>query len=296
MLQVGNISAWVSIDGIELTQYSIENYGFESSCWIASEVGKKFAVHWKYESLPCDLRAAVYIDGQKCDSILSSRSRLPKERYVDAVPTSGKSERPLMFSVPNTTDDEEYLAMTNPVTGEIKVEVHECEITAEVEFENSNSHFTGAGKVHEKSKKALGHQVGLGEERISRSHDRVEVDDGDKVATFLFRYRPIEFLQADGIAPSAVTDNSSQASSSRKRSAPTDDSVMGDSESQNDEEIKALQETELQLQSQLRAVQEQLNKRRKTAKIKSEVGVKMEPGLVKWESDVSLDGEIIDLT
>jgi len=50
--------------------------------------------------------------------------------------------------------------MTNPVTGEIKVDVHECEITAEVEFEHSNTHFTGAGKVHEKSKKALGHQVG----------------------------------------------------------------------------------------------------------------------------------------
>jgi len=53
---------------------------------------------------------------------------------------------------------------------------------------------------------------------------------------------------------------------------------------------------QLQLQSQLCAVQEQLNKRRKTAKVKSEVGIKMEPGLVKWESDVSLNGEIIDLT
>ncbi|KAK7471249.1 hypothetical protein VKT23_002656 [Stygiomarasmius scandens] len=201
-----------------------------------------------------------------------------------------------MFSPTDVTDDDEYLATTDPRTGEIKLEFYEYEVIGrQPRGHRRNYEFTGPAKVHERSKKALGHQVGLGEERASTHKESLHDicgHDKSKLATFLFRYRPIDFLRANGTAPPAPPSNTS---SSQKRPVPVEDIIaISDSDDPQDEDLQALQEVE----AQLLAVRQQLrNKRRKITKVKSESNVKMEPGLVKREkTDVQLDGEVIDLT
>ncbi|KAK7471250.1 hypothetical protein VKT23_002657 [Stygiomarasmius scandens] len=191
MLQVGNFSAWISVDGVELTQYSVEKKDSEASCWIASEVGKNFSVRWKSGPTSYAIRSSVFVDGRRCDGMVSKASKREKERYVDSAPTSGTSERPLVFSTTKVTDDDEYLETTNPGTGEIKLAIYECEITEKKPFRPSR--FTGPQEVHEESKKALEHQVGLGDERNSKWEYKHSVRTKDKkhLASFIFRYRPI---------------------------------------------------------------------------------------------------------
>ncbi|KAK7471248.1 hypothetical protein VKT23_002655 [Stygiomarasmius scandens] len=286
MLQVGNIFAWICVDGVELTQYSVEDNGSEATCWIASEAGKNFSVHWRAQSARCPTRAVVSVDGQKCDSLFmhsthdTYASRI-RDYCVDAVLTSGTSERLLMFSPTNVTDDDEYLATTNQRAGEIKLQIQECEITGEATFKPSS--FTGSQKVHEKSRKALVHQVGLGQERKSKKewkrglYAAVTAD----VASFVFHYRPIDFLRANGTAPS-VPVLANTPSSSKKRPAQTDPEITTTGDSEGD--LRALQKIE----SQLPAVREQLRNKRRRIQVKSEPSVKLEPGLVKRE--------VIDLT
>jgi len=56
-------------------------------------------------------------------------------------------------------DDDVYLTETNAQLGEIKVELHESLNIYPTSFKNQ-SKFSELGKVHERSKKAIGHQIG----------------------------------------------------------------------------------------------------------------------------------------
>ncbi|THV00538.1 hypothetical protein K435DRAFT_854624 [Dendrothele bispora CBS 962.96] len=303
MLQVANISAWISIDGTKLTEYAVEKKGSAVSCWIASEVGKNFSVNWECGKTARLARGKVFVDGVVCARLMMRTQTLApgstKAYYADAVRSSATTERPLIFSFIETTDDDQYLATTNSRAGEISLEIYEGDIIGKKE-KFTPCKFTGPEKVHEKSKKALVHQVGLGDERqynhgIFYTTAKNEV----LVASFVFRYRPIEYLRANGTAPLPPTHdmNANTPSTSTKRRAPTEDEAItiSDSESQ-DEDVQALQAVE----AQLLVVQEQLRKkRRKTTQVKSEPEVKLEHGLVKKEKvDVKprLNGEVIDLT
>lgn len=47
MLHAREFDAWVTVDGMELPQYGCEHIGDKVTCWIPSEAGKRFTVHFK---------------------------------------------------------------------------------------------------------------------------------------------------------------------------------------------------------------------------------------------------------
>jgi hypothetical protein len=50
MLQLGNLSAWITVDGKELKEYGVEisDDGKEATCWIPSKVGQVRSTLFEY--------------------------------------------------------------------------------------------------------------------------------------------------------------------------------------------------------------------------------------------------------
>nr|GAT47001.1 predicted protein [Mycena chlorophos] len=114
----------------------------------------------------------------------------------------------------------------------ITVEIREVEHNAtnkKMNYRRRNEAFEPK-VLHEKSKKGLGHSVQLGEE-IQSTYNRKSVHATIRqVATFTFRYRPIELLRAQGIAPPLP--------SATKDVALSDDDVIDLTLDDSDERVK----------------------------------------------------------
>lgn len=220
----------------------------------------------------------IYLDGQ-------SRGIGGKVMYAGAsrtyemtgVSTSNVTEKPFMFSPLELTDDDEYLQQgTTAGLGDVKLAISYA--TLGLASVNSNVNYNPIGKIHERSKKAIGHKIGLGEE-IRKISSCVSTIRHGPVVTFIFKYRPIDMLRANGIAPPAPED--------RKRAASLTDGshevldLTAESDSENDRRIKALRDELAGLE----------RKRRKTTRIKQEPG---SSSASRSGQTVSL--EVVDLT
>ncbi|KAJ3501918.1 hypothetical protein NLJ89_g9124 [Agrocybe chaxingu] len=163
MLQLDNFCAWISVDERELLEYAVEHSEDQLSvtCWIASEEGKAFVINWKDTVRVENSMGRINRKGYRKDAT--------KERdYAQqrGAATGMGTDRLLVFSKLDVTDDDMYLdAGPSDKLGEIKLEI-------------------SLGKLVMGERKPV-HRV------KSFGHPRV----------FVFRYRPLEVLQAMGIAP-----------------------------------------------------------------------------------------------
>ncbi|KAK0223535.1 hypothetical protein IW262DRAFT_1546114 [Armillaria fumosa] len=193
MLTFGEFSAWVVIDGVEAEEYGVTVDGTKVTCWIASEANKTFRLHWKDSVVSLPTRGNPSIDG----------TTYPP-RYIDSL---RKSEVFL-------GDDDAYLDVAALLSlGEIEVALYR------VERRRSRNHRPPLKNIsqradftrrvyHEHNKKGIDHEASPGSpkrvESISRSRHRpfgFTKPKGDPIVTFRFKYRPLEVLQAQEIAP-----------------------------------------------------------------------------------------------
>lgn len=119
-----------------------------------------------------------------------------------------------MFTKLNLTDDDAYLDVAAPLSlGEIEVALYR------VERRRNRNHRPPLNSIsqgvdftrrvyHEYNKKGIDHEASLGSpkrvESISRSQHKpfcFTKPRGDPIVTFRFKYRPLEVLQAQEIAP-----------------------------------------------------------------------------------------------
>ncbi|KAF7374312.1 hypothetical protein MSAN_00314600 [Mycena sanguinolenta] len=279
-MRLGDLHVWVSVDDVELSEFAVEYSADEKegSCWIPSECDKKFSVNWKHtnSSPRHTVNAMVSVDGIRCgsnDMICRDRKRPHiASGCRTSVATSAYTRRPLLFGRQELTDDDELLnAAISPEFGSIKVEVRHVR---EVHSHRSHRRPVWHGQdrsfetpvLHERSKKAIGHSVQFGAEFQAVNTKANQIEVVRELATFVFKYRPIELLRAQGIAPPLVRPAPAVSS------AEVVDLTLDDD---NEVEIK-------KLEAQLRAL-------KKGTKVKSEPGVKQEKVLFK-------PGEVIDLT
>jgi len=161
--------------------------------------------------------------------------------------------------------------------GDVKLEIEEVKIHGVGSFEASVSGESKAesAKVHERSKKVVGHHFKLGEVVTGPPGSFCKTTTLRRVCTFVFKYRPLELLRANGIAP---------LDKGQKRVAedPEEDDVGDDVQASDILRIK-------ELESELEALKRKTGQSSK--KLKTEV---------KTEADISLGrrqlGDIIDLT
>ncbi|KAJ7157599.1 hypothetical protein C8R43DRAFT_997099 [Mycena crocata] len=185
------------------TDYSVD--GTEVTCWIPSQNDKQFCVIFEDgESSPnVTVSARVIVDGVSCGGreMRCQRGGHVSRGSRDSVSTSTDTRRPLVFARRTATDDDAYLdAAVSPELGCIKVVLRHVKLRSdkkawkEKRFESQI--------LHERSKKAISHSVQFGAEFggfINSRRIRSEVIK--ELATFVFKYRPLEFLRAEGIAP-----------------------------------------------------------------------------------------------
>ncbi|KAI0716754.1 hypothetical protein C8Q76DRAFT_616324 [Earliella scabrosa] len=215
---------WVTCDGEQLPEYQTKvegDQGKNVACYIPSESGKNFVIHWR-DGVGRDwLTLTFKLDGSTLGH--SSLCVAGQSGKRAGVLTSADIEQPFEFANLHTTDDDSLLTglSNNNELGTIEVSVRRVrsEYTLVPYYPGG---FNPVGSVHERSKKAGAHSVSLGKgTKISgqpcqylERHAAVDPLEG-YVAVFVFRYRPRALLQAQGIIPSSPSASYSQAGSSQ---------------------------------------------------------------------------------
>ncbi|TFK18189.1 hypothetical protein FA15DRAFT_649771 [Coprinopsis marcescibilis] len=249
----------VEMGGKVLPEYDInvdhiENETPVISCWIPSSVGKTFRI---LVAVPPPPRTVHHSFNLSLDGSLPSvkgcfikkNSQAPFLTLAEEV-VSPTQSRDFQFSPIQTTgvDDGEPIDTYNEKVGEIGV--HVSSVLHYVKSSNivcTNS-VTG-GQILERSKKVLKHCVDYGEAREVKTQITSWRPVGKELlATFLFRYRSLDYLVAQGIAPkTAFTATAARILASRSKGGrpscmtsvplrlPMNSHLIGDSDRVTDE-------------------------------------------------------------
>ncbi|KAJ7467187.1 hypothetical protein FB451DRAFT_1260410 [Mycena latifolia] len=280
MLHFKEFTAWVSIDGNEALEYGIETSEDQKSvtCWIASELGKTFIVNWTNSSYSQEaVHGRINMDGNLCAGHFMDKALaggLPLTARNGGV-TDGTTLRAFTFSSLELTDDDTLLGdASHPELGTITLTI--CPARKKHDGSKGGHSFPDI-RVHERAKKAVTQQITLGESKQLVNPVRVFTVQriGPDLAKFCFKYRPLDVLQANGIAPLPPRN----AEPKPERALTPDDP---EALARAAEEAKILAETT----NEARALREQL------AAVEAKLA-QMEKPRVKREADPS---EVVDLT
>ncbi|KIJ60389.1 hypothetical protein HYDPIDRAFT_32354 [Hydnomerulius pinastri MD-312] len=212
MLQLRTFRAGIRVDGEFLQAYDVEMLPEENkvTCWVASEAGKNFSVVWQDLNFTrhFNLLGELKVDGTWAGGKLF-KPLLPNQpvsstlisaelKFVNTSPTTA---RPLAFSKLQTTDEDQYLKSAPSGLGEITLTIRLVAVLG-VGLQQGIGSILNT-KVHERSKKAFSHCIGFGDETTVPVQHAVQVQPLTQkpFVTFVFKYRPLDRLMADGIAP-----------------------------------------------------------------------------------------------
>ncbi|KAF8072184.1 hypothetical protein FPV67DRAFT_925251 [Lyophyllum atratum] len=287
-MRIGDFKAWISIDDVEQTPYAIEYSpdNMVATCWIASEQGKKFSVSWKNLLTSFASSGRVFVDGQDggatvLDGPNGASSTACRKGYL----TSATTIRHYMFAKLELTDDDRYLhTATSPELGEIKLEIKKCRVDGDSK-KGRKKVIPEPDKIHERSKKAMDHRATFGPEAHCHKKQFLKITKLGKVATFVFKYRPLAQLQANGIVP---------LEKGRKRVAPAGDVFDLTEEAADEDEVEA--QRIKALREELSALERSREQRHKRVKIEPKTEVKKEPKLGRGSGGSRQLGDVIDLT
>ncbi|KAJ7441966.1 hypothetical protein B0H11DRAFT_500032 [Mycena galericulata] len=282
-MQLGQFSASVYVDGTALTEYAVEHSAdaTEATCWIPSENDKQFRVDWtdNQASASRSISGRLTVDGISCEGKLMKPQRgnpTFSTASRSSVAVSALTRRPLLFSKQALTDDDEYLnASISPHLGTIRLQIRHVRRDGRGPPRARHETKYETPILHEKSKKAVGHSVQFGAEYQTGLNRKANTYLVKNLVTFVFKYRPIELLQAQGIAPPPVIN--------KRAVSPTD--VLGLDVDDDDDEEAEIKKLEARLGT--------LKNKRKQVKREPSDVVKKE---IKSEVPIFKPGEVIDLT
>ncbi|RDB22201.1 hypothetical protein Hypma_010723 [Hypsizygus marmoreus] len=216
-LRFQDFAAWVTMEGQQLQVFTVEtpqpNY---ITCWIASEPGKKIAVHWANASQAFTMTGSLTIDGVVCNGRVLYNTvaspHQPNTVTLSNVRTSNMTCRDFVFSDFQTTDDDAYLHTVDQArnSGTIVLELRRyfpLSVTSRPMEPNAKD--LQSPIVHERSKVGGAHCIAYGDEYYSPAPMMNNVAgrtlDAAPYVTFVFKYRPMPLLMADGIVPRPIT-------------------------------------------------------------------------------------------
>jgi len=231
-----------------------------------------------------DVSGTVYLDGVKVGGKFHDRGQTTLATK-DCRITSPTTTRSLVFASIQLTDDDAGLnSECVKDLGDIVVRISQAQRTGISQPKTVGS--IADEKVHERAKKAISHRVNFGEETVQRQAMTITISKTiATLVTFTFKYRSIDILRADGIAPPAPK-LPIQAGTKRKASEPDD---MNHEDNQDKSEGGEVEEDEAELKAQLRLIHAKLAKKNAQTNIKK---AKTEPNT----PSLFISGEIIDLT
>ncbi|PPQ92582.1 hypothetical protein CVT25_007274 [Psilocybe cyanescens] len=217
MPNINNFSAWVQVDGQPLPEYqiafSVSEVGTQATCWIPSESGKEFQICYKDAARTISTGTKVSVDGVRCTAKISRAKHLTDKSNGTIVhrgmTISENSVRPFIFSVCHLVEDEADLLRVNlSALGEIKIEVSEVDVGPPTHRRIQSK--LPKLSVHERTHKGITHGTQLGNEIVTRINKLPRKTTSLRpLVSFVFKYRPIDILIADGVAPPAARNRQS---------------------------------------------------------------------------------------
>ncbi|KAK2460248.1 hypothetical protein APHAL10511_007637 [Amanita phalloides] len=258
MPKFGNFIANIEVDKNALPEYDVRIEDNEKlvSCWVPSEAGKTFSVCWQnLEPTTTDTAGYVTIDGISVGGRTYRKNSKIKTKYSDCR-TSTTTRCEFSFSQMTYTDDDAYLNTAVSNIGEIKLVVW---------------------NVHERSKKLGAHRVKFDTKTATSKGTHHATTRISKLVTFIFTYRPLAILQANGIAPLPAPAEQEEGNSKRK--TPKDDVDLKEEPSDEEDD---LDDRVQKLKEELRHLESRRSKKRKVK--------------VKKEVHLPITDEVIDLT
>ncbi|KAF6759013.1 hypothetical protein DFP72DRAFT_1064507 [Ephemerocybe angulata] len=205
--------AWIEIEGRRLEEYNVEasDDGSRVVCWTPCEAGKEFRIG---VTIPTEqvqeTNHSIYalLDGKA----VSLRGGIVARDPFAALPRNKSffghyvknrtAVQAFQFGNLELTDDELYLGATTKQFGEITVVVASVQGYTLAAGPGTSTVFPEDYRVHERTKKGLAHCVRLGDKKPAGGPaPRLWNTIRPKVVcTFVFKYRHIDILIADGIA------------------------------------------------------------------------------------------------
>ncbi|KAF5314231.1 hypothetical protein D9758_018299 [Tetrapyrgos nigripes] len=221
-MKLPDFDAWVTADDVPLAEYKITMAEKKVSCWIPSEVGKV------KRPLMRNFASYMYLDGQLeyARAVIIDANGTSEIYNLSGLLVSETSERPFVFQSAESTDDDAYLAHEANL-GEIKVIIKEVIIGAAIPVPKPT--FVPQAKIHER----------LGAVETIPIQDYFALEVVRDIGTYVFRYRPIDFLRANGVVPPLPLHSETKKSASPD--GPLDIPEASDGED-HEEKIAALEE------------------------------------------------------
>ncbi|KAJ7592545.1 hypothetical protein C8J56DRAFT_780578 [Mycena floridula] len=220
MLQFQDFAAWIEIEGEarcastrawtntfsgdKCLEYCVENSNKEATCWIASEEGKVFTIHWtcsKQATATWPVCGRAFVDGRPCGGKLCRPAEKNRHLVHTGIRSSPTVKKPFLFTHIDftavrrlsSTDDDSQMDTMSDAFGQIELVLRHVEL-----IKDSRSSSAALlpvpekQKHHERSKKGLVHEVGFGEDTAARaSTSSGSIDIGEPLVVFRFRYRTL---------------------------------------------------------------------------------------------------------
>ncbi|KAF9062866.1 hypothetical protein BDP27DRAFT_1300128 [Rhodocollybia butyracea] len=203
MIFFGNFGAWISFNG----EGYLEEYGTETdytqnkvTCYVPSEEGKAFQVHWWDKSFETATRGRVSVDGRPVGGkVISSKERCSVVKKGFRL--SSDQSAPFVFAKLKVTDEEISSSWTEK-PGEINLVIMRVRMRSRKVFDK-HKNLPETPTFNEKMHKSAAHNTTYGTPvvRNTRIFEHDTEPYGDPVAHFCFRYMPIDLLRAKDIAP-----------------------------------------------------------------------------------------------
>ncbi|KAF9445135.1 hypothetical protein P691DRAFT_806135 [Macrolepiota fuliginosa MF-IS2] len=197
------ITITIQVDGVDIPEYLVEKDQAEKkvTCWVPSQVGKEFAVVLNAERRRQPWSTKVLADGVTACCI-AWVDKAVKGHNVGYYKESPTIKRPFVFSKIELVDDDTLLHASNAARiGEIEIQCQAFNIAGTTD-DTLNTSFEATKKIHERAKKGVAEHVGFGKAISVVPTRSYKPEWKEFIVTFVFRYRSLYYLQAQGIAPS----------------------------------------------------------------------------------------------
>ncbi|KAJ7091964.1 hypothetical protein B0H15DRAFT_777696 [Mycena belliarum] len=225
-LVANGFEACIKIDGLEVQIFQPEAVDEPSgeTCWIASELNKGFSIHWKNTDVFCLTASRIWVDGIECPGEIIRGPNF--DASVSGRQTSATTVTPFVFADLDLTgiseiqprfirplDDDDFLdAGAHKDVGLIRVEIWTINQTGTIPYKTLAP--TTEHKIHERAKKGVAHQIKLvvPVSVCARAAAVITYLERVPLVTFTFKYRSIDLLRANGIAPNTGSGKRKAAS------------------------------------------------------------------------------------
>ncbi|PPR01271.1 hypothetical protein CVT24_006034 [Panaeolus cyanescens] len=202
-----NFSVWIEVEGRSLPEFKIKVSKQEKviSCWVPSELNKPFEICVHDSQRTYSSAFDVRLDGNdvSCGRVIvksDEETKRPSTR-VKGYRLTKRKMQPLYFSKCVLLDENTFNPCVSGQMGQIEVEVEEVRLR-KIKATPLEKLVIPPLFLNERVHKGIDHGIQAGE--VQKSDDPYPTFSTQRIrliGTFIFKYRPLEVLRANGVLP-----------------------------------------------------------------------------------------------